>query len=147
HELLPLAPAHDRLLEPGALAAERGELAPIRDDAGIDDEPLELVVAPLDLLQSLQHVRLRRKRGSAPRRSCCRGRVRRPPRHADAGFPPLPYLRLKRSTRPAVSTSFCLPVKKGWHAEQISTWIDGTVERVSTTLPHAHAMTDFWYFG
>ena len=25
------------------------------------------------------------------------------------------------STRPAVSTSFCLPVKNGWHAEQIST--------------------------
>src|SRR6266851_4772901 len=33
----------------------------------------------------------------------------------------LAYLRRKRSTRPAVSMSFCLPVKKGWHAEQIST--------------------------
>ena len=32
------------------------------------------------------------------------------------------YLRLKRSTRPAVSTSFCLPVKNGWQIEQISTW-------------------------
>ncbi len=29
-------------------------------------------------------------------------------------------LRRKRSTRPAVSISFCLPVKKGWQAEQIS---------------------------
>ena len=33
--------------------------------------------------------------------------------------------------------SFCLPVKNGWHAEQISTWIAGMVERVSTTLPQA----------
>src|SRR5256885_2031352 len=32
----------------------------------------------------------------------------------------LPYFWRKRSTRPAVSTSFCLPVKKGWHAAQIS---------------------------
>ena len=33
----------------------------------------------------------------------------------------LAYLRRKRSTRPAVSISFCLPVKNGWQAEQIST--------------------------
>lgn len=31
------------------------------------------------------------------------------------------YLRRKRSTRPAVSSNFCLPVKKGWQLEQIST--------------------------
>src|SRR6266404_5221659 len=31
------------------------------------------------------------------------------------------YFLVKRSTRPAVSTSFCLPVKKGWQFEQIST--------------------------
>jgi len=37
--------------------------------------------------------------------------------------PALPYLRRKRSTRPAVSISFCLPVKNGWHAAQISTEI------------------------
>src|SRR5262249_41801018 len=55
----------------------------------------------------------------------------------------LPYLRLKRSTRPAVSTSFCLPVKKGWHAEQISTWMLSFVERVSTTLPQAQTMLHF----
>ena len=32
----------------------------------------------------------------------------------------LPYFWRKRSTRPAVSTSFCLPVKKGWQLAQIS---------------------------
>jgi hypothetical protein len=32
----------------------------------------------------------------------------------------LPYFWRKRSTRPAVSTSFCLPVKKGWQAAQMS---------------------------
>ena len=42
-----------------------------------------------------------------------------------------PYLRLKRSTRPAVSISFCFPVKKGWQLEQISTRISFFVDRVS----------------
>jgi hypothetical protein len=37
-----------------------------------------------------------------------------------AGFA-LAYLRLNFSMRPAVSMSFCFPVKKGWHWEQIST--------------------------
>src|SRR5262249_43394921 len=42
------------------------------------------------------------------------------------------YFLVKRSTRPAVSTSFCLPVKKGWQLEQISTFSRSllTVERV-----------------
>ena len=40
----------------------------------------------------------------------------------DYFFGALPaYFRLKRSMRPAVSSSFCLPVKKGWQLEQIST--------------------------
>src|SRR5687767_3145634 len=33
---------------------------------------------------------------------------------------PLEYFWRKRSTLPAVSTSFCLPVKNGWHCAQIS---------------------------
>src|SRR5712691_642263 len=33
------------------------------------------------------------------------------------------YFFWKRSTRPAVSTSFCFPVKNGWQFEQISTFI------------------------
>ena len=34
------------------------------------------------------------------------------------------YFRRNRSTRPAVSTSRCLPVKYGWHCAQTSTWIE-----------------------
>ncbi len=42
------------------------------------------------------------------------------------------YLRRKRSTRPAVSIIFCLPVKNGWQLEQISMWMSPLwVERVS----------------
>jgi len=51
------------------------------------------------------------------------------------------YFLWNRSTRPAVSTSFCLPVKKGWHFEQISRWISGFVERVLKVSPHAHLTT------
>jgi hypothetical protein len=47
------------------------------------------------------------------------------------------YLRRKRSTRPAVSMSFCLPVKKGWHLEQISTRMLSLVEPVRNSLPQA----------
>src|SRR6266702_5549821 len=51
----------------------------------------------------------------------------------------LSNLRRKRSTRPAVSISFCLPVKKGWQAEQISTTMSPLcVERVSKVVPQAH---------
>jgi hypothetical protein len=38
-------------------------------------------------------------------------------------------------------------VKNGWHAEQISTWMVGTVERVSMTLPQAQMMLAFSYRG
>src|ERR1043166_7740092 len=57
------------------------------------------------------------------------------------------YLRLNFSTRPAASTNFCLPVKKGWQSEQISTWIVGTVERVSTTWPQAQMIFAGLYSG
>src|SRR5262249_62365279 len=50
----------------------------------------------------------------------------------------LPYLRLKRSTRPAGATSFCLPVEKGWDARPISTWIAPFVEPVTDALPQGH---------
>ena len=48
-----------------------------------------------------------------------------------------PNFLLNRSTRPAVSTNFCLPVKNGWHALQISTVIFGIVLRVVNVLPQA----------
>jgi hypothetical protein len=49
----------------------------------------------------------------------------------------LAYFFLNRSTLPAESTSFCFPVKKGWHFEQISTFISLTVAPVSNSLPQA----------
>ena len=49
-----------------------------------------------------------------------------------------PNFLLKRSTRPAVSTNFCLPVKNGWQAEQISTAMRGSVLRVVNVLPQEH---------
>src|SRR5688500_1228704 len=58
-----------------------------------------------------------------------------------------PYLARNFSTRPAVSTSFWRPVKNGWQLEQISTWISGTVERVSMMLPQAQTMRAAWYWG
>src|SRR5487761_285951 len=59
------------------------------------------------------------------------------------------YLRWKRSTRPAVSISFCLPVKNGWQLEQISTRINSPlcVERVSNVLPQAQCTFTAWYSG
>jgi hypothetical protein len=56
----------------------------------------------------------------------------------EAGAPGLRYFWRNRSTRPAVSTSFCLPVKKGWQAAQMSVWISACVERVRYVLPQAH---------
>ena len=44
---------------------------------------------------------------------------------------------LNLSTRPAVSISFCCPVKSGWQAAQISTPISGRVEPVVKVLPQA----------
>ena len=59
----------------------------------------------------------------------------------------VPYFWRNRSTRPAVSISFCLPVKKGWHFEQTSTRMSGRVERVRTTSPQAHVMVVSTYSG
>jgi hypothetical protein len=49
--------------------------------------------------------------------------------------------------RPAVSTSFCLPVKKGWQAEQISTLMSLMVERVSIIFPQAQVIFVISYLG
>src|SRR5581483_1100037 len=153
-DALPLAPAGDRLLELRALARERRELAAVRDDGRVGDQPLELRVAALDLRQALEHLSSGKKRGGGRSSAWTEPRHRRPtgrPTRGYAGWEPgvplRPYFRWKRSTRPAVSTSFCLPVKNGWHAAQISTWIWGTVERVSTTLPQAQTMLAFSYRG
>ena len=57
------------------------------------------------------------------------------------------YFFLNRSMRPAVSNSFCLPVKKGWQAEQISTLMSLTVERVSITFPQTQVILVISYLG
>src|SRR5439155_25441770 len=49
--------------------------------------------------------------------------------------------------RPAESTSFCLPVKKGWHFEQISTRSSFLVDPVVQVSPHAQWTGTCWYCG
>lgn len=58
-----------------------------------------------------------------------------------------PYFCRKRSTRPAVSTSFCFPVKNGWQTLQMSVWISAMVERVWNVFPHAHFTVAVAYSG
>jgi hypothetical protein len=59
-------------------------------------------------------------------------------RHRESAYFFILYFCMNFSTRPSVSTIFCLPVKNGWQLEQISTRITGFVERVTNVLPHAH---------
>src|SRR6201993_193096 len=56
------------------------------------------------------------------------------------------YFFVKRSTRPAVSISFCLPVKNGWQLEQISTRRVSPliVERVGNVCPQAQCTVTGW---
>ena len=42
---------------------------------------------------------------------------------------------------------FCFPVKNGWHAEQISTWMVSLTEAVSTIFPHEQTAFAFLYSG
>jgi hypothetical protein len=58
-----------------------------------------------------------------------------------------PYRLWKRSIRPAVSISFCFPVKNGWQAEHISNLISGLVEQVSNLFPQAQVTSTLWYLG
>jgi len=46
-----------------------------------------------------------------------------------------------------MSISFACPEKNGWHFEHVLTCIDLDVERVSTTLPHAHTIVAGPYSG
>src|SRR3954452_21717540 len=71
-------------------------------------------------------------RGASPRERVCR-------RTYDLA-PAFAYFLLKRSMRPAVSISFCLPVKNGWQLEQMSIPKSPRVEKVSCTIPHAQVM-------
>ena len=57
------------------------------------------------------------------------------------------YFRRNRSTRPAVSSSFCFPVKNGWQLEQTSKCSSETVERVCQLLPQAQWTVAVAYSG
>jgi hypothetical protein len=77
--------------------------------------------------------------------ACGRSRLIHPPQTGAAAHTPGAWIRhfvayffRNRSTRPSVSTIFCVPVKNGWQAAQISTRMSFTVDRVLSTLPHAH---------
>jgi len=48
---------------------------------------------------------------------------------------------LNFSIRPAVSTNFSLPVKKGWQTLQMSTFNSGMVLRVLNVLPQPQRTT------
>jgi len=102
------------------LAAQRGHQPGVLDRLGIEKVAFDL--------------------GGAPER------VREP--LADAQAPAfVPYFWRKRSTRPAVSMSFCLPVKRGWQFEQMSVWISAWVERVWKVLPQAQMTVAVAYVG
>src|SRR5437764_1305093 len=57
------------------------------------------------------------------------------------------HLRWNFSTRPVVSTYFILPVKNGWHAEQISTVMFFLVLRVVNLLPQPQTTVASTYLG
>src|SRR6185436_19579789 len=71
----------------------------------------------------------------------------RPRGEGDRPQADLAYRRLKRSTRPAVSISFCLPEKNGWHSLQISRRTSSLVERASKVLPQAHTTVTMCSWG
>jgi len=57
------------------------------------------------------------------------------------------YRFLNRSTRPAVSMIFCLPVINGWQFEQISILMSFFVDLVSIILPQTQVMVASLYSG
>jgi hypothetical protein len=59
----------------------------------------------------------------------------------------LPNFFWKRSTRPSLSTNFCLPVKKGWQLEQISKWSSLTLALVLNEFPQAQVTVHSTYSG
>ena len=64
--------------------------------------------------------------------------------HAKLAWPQargVPYFFRNTSTRPAVSTIFCRPVKNGWQLEQTATRRLGTVERVCSVAPQVHVIS------
>ena len=68
-------------------------------------------------------------------------------RKAQAFLTTFSYFLRKRSTRPAVSSMRCLPVKKGWQFEQTSTENEPFVDAVFHCCPQAQEMFASVYLG
>jgi len=109
----------DDLTESLVLSTERCEQARIADRLRIEELALDLRRAPKRVSESI----------------------------AETQGVVFPYFCRNRSTRPAVSMSFCFPVKNGWQALQMSVWISATVERVWNVLPQAHFTVAVAYSG
>src|SRR6266702_742406 len=95
------------------------------------------------IVPEFPHKPILRKRARQSPRSMRGLKIRADPRNPMRTYflavSALAYFLRNLSTRPAVSTSFCLPVKNGWQFEQISTWMSPLcVERVVKLLPQAH---------
>src|SRR5581483_11143511 len=119
-----LANRADHFLERGALARDLCVLAVVVNDRRIAQSLLELSEALFDSFEFVEHqrravVRVRQKfsaaatsEATAPARPIPRPPGRMVMRHGQRELQCYfrPYLRLKRSTRPAVSTSRCWPV-------------------------------------
>ena len=109
-------------LELAVLAPDRGVALAIGDHVGVGHLPLELGEPSLDLLyELLDHAVECAKQPKGPRQGGARGSDQDAGGDAAFGLEPtrtpswcssadFAWRRLKRSTRPPVSTSFCLPV-------------------------------------
>ena len=74
----------------------------------------------------------------------------RPAGASDGSYAPLTfqlYFLANFSTRPALSTNFIVPVKNGWHCEQISTCSFTDVLRVLISVPQLQWTMTSWYLG
>jgi hypothetical protein len=118
-ELLEMTGALDDLAEALMLATERRQQSRVANGLGIEKIALDLGGAPERVGETV----------------------------AETQTLALPYFWRKRSTRPAVSISFCLPVKNGWQAAQMSVWISAFVERVWNVLPQAQVTVAVAYVG
>jgi hypothetical protein len=71
------------------------------------------------------------------------GRPRQPLLVVNQLFVLRPYFRLNRS-RPAVSISFCLPVKNGWQFEHISPDFDSSTASATFRRRNARSRSRIW---
>src|SRR5262249_39022382 len=157
-----VAPGGEQRIELRVLARQLEELGALGDDVGRAEQRRDFLVAPLErrhlvderglvehgLVDLAAASRVLPRGATPPRLHSVRPPASAAPRRrrtgAQAFFAASPrlYFLLKRSMRPAVSISFCLPVKNGWQFEQMSTEKSPRVLNVSWTIPHAQVIFD-----